>query len=153
MKINGNFIKVAKSIIFEGLSAGGAEIKVPNAEKQKADITTPKNRGMLIIPTPNKRIAAKRTKNVIKSPNMAEANISPNMIAHIDIGEETSLSKVFIFVSHGAITGVIAETEKKRAIPNKPGIIKSKAASLLKENAMNKKAGISKPWIITGPLI
>jgi hypothetical protein len=141
----GNLIKVEISIIFEGLSAGGAEIKVPKAEKQKAAIIIPTIKGRLIISMPKRIIPAKRTKKVIKRPKITEATISPKIIAHREIGDDASLSKVFILVSQGAITGVMAETEKKSAIPKRPGIRKSKDASLLKENAINKKAGISNP--------
>ena len=79
--------------------------------------------------------------------------ISPSIMAQREIGHETNLSNVFILVSQGAITGVIAETAKKSAIPKRLGIRKSKDASLLKENEINKKAGINNPWINTGPLI
>lgn len=145
MKISGNLIKVAKSIISDGLSAGGEEITVPKAEKQKAAIMVPKIREKLIISVPKRMTPTKITKKEIKSPNKAEAKISPNIIAHREIGEETNLSNVLILVSHGAITGVIAETVKKSAIPNKPGVKKSKDISLLNENDINRKAGISNP--------
>lgn len=136
----------------EGLSAEGAEIKVPKAEKQKAAITVPSNKGKLIISIPNKIIPAKITKKAIKKPNSTEAKISPKIITQRKIGEDTSLSKVFIRVSQGAIVGVIAETAKKRAIPNKPGNKKFRDISLLKEKERKRKAGISKPCIINGPL-
>ena len=136
----------------EGLSAGGAEIRVPKAEKQKAAIIVPKTKEKLIIPPPNKITLAKIIKEVTKRPNRAEAIISPKMIAQREIGEDTNLSRVFILVSQGAITGVIAETAKKRDMPSKPGIRKLKDTFLLKEKEINRKAGISNPWIITGPL-
>jgi len=81
-------------------------------------------------------------KDIIKSPKNTDANKSPKIIAHKEIGEETNLSRVFILVSQGVITGVIAETEKNKAIPNKPGIRKSTDISRLKEKEINKKAGI-----------
>ena len=109
--------------------------------------------GRLTIPVPNSIMPAKRTKKIINRPKITEAMMSPKMIAQRDMGDDASLSNVFILVSQGAITGVIADTEKKSAIPNNPGIRKSKDASLLKENARNKKAGISNPCMITGPLI
>lgn len=143
---------MAKSIMSEGLSAGRAEIKVPKAEKQKAAIMVPRTKGKLIISPPNKITLAKIIKKVIKRPNRTEATISPKMMAQREMGEDTNLSNVFILVSQGAITGVIAETAKKRAIPSRPGIRKFKDIFLLKEKEINKKAGISNPWIITGPL-
>ena len=152
MKIRGNFIKVAKSIMFDGLSAGGAEIRVPKAEKQKAAIMTPKTKGMLMISPPSRMIPAKKTKDIMISPKITEATISPKIIAQRLIGEDISLSKVFIFVSQGAITGVMAETAKNKAIPKSPGNKNSTDISLFNENATNKKAGINSPWISTGPL-
>ena len=136
----------------EGLLVEGAEIKMPKAEKQKAAIMVPGIKEKLIISPPSKITLAKIIKEVIKRPNRAEATISPKIIVQRQIGEDTSLSKVFILVSQGAITGVIAETAKKRAIPNKPGMRKFKDTSLLNEKEINREAGISNPWIITGPL-
>ena len=52
------------SIISEGLSAGGAEIKVPKLEKQKAATIVPKIKGKLIISTPNNKIPASIIKAV-----------------------------------------------------------------------------------------
>lgn len=131
---------------------GEAEIKVPRAEKQKAAIKVPRIKEKLIISPPNRITLAKIIKEVIKRPNRTEATISPKIIAQREIGEETNLSKVFILVSQGAITGVMAETAKKRAIPINPEIRKLKGASLLNEKEINRKAGISNPCIITGPL-
>jgi hypothetical protein len=145
IKMRGNLIKVAKSMISEGLSVGEAEIKVPKAEKLKAAITIPIIKGRLIISGPIRTQLIKMIKELIKIPKITEAKISPKIIAQSEIGDETSLSKVLIFVSQGAITGVMAETEKKRAMPKRPGIRKSKGAFLLKEKEINKKAGISKP--------
>ena len=145
MKIRGNLIKVAISIISEGLSAGGAEIRVPKAEKQKAAIIVPRTKGKLITSIPRKIILAKIIKEVTKRPNRTEAIISPKIIAQRKIGEDTNLSRVFILVSHGAITGVIAETAKKRAILCKPGSKEVKLAFLLKKKERNKKAGIRRP--------
>lgn len=151
IKIRGNLINVAKTIIFEGLSVGGEDINTPKDEKQKEAIIIPITKGKVIISKPNKAMPTKRTNEVTKSPKTAEASISPRIIAQRDTGEETSLSNVFIFVSHGAIIGVIAETAKKRAIPTKPGIKKSVVVCLLKTKAMNKKEGINNPWIKTEP--
>lgn len=145
MKIRGNLIRVAKSIISEGLSVGEAEIKIPKVEKQKAAITIPIIKDKLIISDPIRMKLIKRIKELIKRPKITEAIISPKIIAQREIGEEINLSKVLIFVSQGAMTGVMAETEKKRAIPKRPGIKKSKGALLLKEKEINKKAGISNP--------
>jgi len=135
----------------EGWSAGGAEIKIPRAEKQKAAIIVPRIRGRLKTPPPNKKTPNIKTKATIARPKRTEPIMSPRRIAQREIGEEIKRSKVFILVSQGAMTGVMAETEKKRAIPTKPGNKNSKEAPLLKEKERNKKAGINRPWIITGP--
>ncbi len=61
------------------------------------------------------------------------------------MGEDTNLSKVFILVSQGAMTGVMAETAKNKPIPNNPGIKNSIETSRLTEKEINKNAGINKP--------
>lgn len=151
MKIKGNLIKVDNIIIFDGLSVGGAEINSPKDEKQKAAKSVPTIRLKLIIPIPSKMILTKRIKKVMKRPNKREAVISPKMMAHTAIGAETSLSNVLIRVSQGAIIGPIEETVTKSVIPNRLGIKKLRESSLPKIKAINKKDGISKPDIITGP--
>jgi len=151
IKIIGNLIKVDSIIIFDGLSVGGAEISNPKDEKQKAARIVPASRLKLIILVPSKIMLAKKMKKVIKRPNKREAIMSPKIIAHIVIGAETNLSKVLIRVSHGAIMGPIDETVTKSAIPNKLGIKKLRENSFPKTKAINKKDGISKPDITTGP--
>jgi len=151
MKIKGNLIKVDNIIIFDGLSVGGAEINNPKDEKQKAAKNVPTIRLKLIIPIPSKIMLTKKIKKVIKRPKKKEAVISPKIIAHIAIGAETSLSKVLIRVSHGAIIGPIEETVTKSVIPNRLGIKKLRESSLPKIKAINKKDGISRPDITTGP--
>jgi hypothetical protein len=127
MKINGNFIKLDNIIMFDGLSVG--ELRS----------TDPK--------TKSKRLPER----VIKRPNKREAIISPKMIAHKAIGAETNLSKVLILVSHGAITGPIDETVTKSTIPSKLGIRKLGENFLPRTKAKNKKEGINRPEITTGP--
>lgn len=151
MKIKGNLIKLDNIIMLEGLSVGGAEITNPNDEKQKAARNVPTTKLRLIIPAPSRITLTKRIKKVMKRPNKREAIMSPKMIAHKAIGDEISLSKVLIRVSQGAITGPIDETVTKSVTPNKLGIKKLRESSLPKTNAMNKKDGINKPDIITGP--
>ena len=151
IKIKGNLIKLESIIMLEGLSVGGEEIKSPKDEKQKAASIVPKIKLKFIIPHPSKITLTKKMKKVIKSPNRKEATMSPSIIAQSAIGEETNLSKVFIRVSQGAITGPMEETVTKSAIPNKLGIKKSKESSFPKTKAANKKDGIKIPDIITGP--
>lgn len=151
MKIKGNLINVDNIIIFDGLSVGGDEISSPKDEKQKAARIVPTIRLKLIMPVPSKITQTKKIKRVIKRPNKRDAIISPKIMAHRAIGAETNLSKVLNLVSHGAITGPIDETVTKRAIPSKPGIKKLRENFLPKTKATNKKDGISRPEISTGP--
>ena len=151
MKIKGNLIKLDNIIIFDGLSVGGAEINIPNEEKQKAAKIVPTIRFKLIISIPSKTILTKKMKKVIPRPNKKEAITSPKIIAHREIGDEINLSKVLIRVSHGAITGPIEETVTKSVIPNKAGFKEIRESCFPKTKAINKKDGISKPDIITGP--
>ena len=153
IKIKGNFIREDSIIMLEGLSVGGADKTNPNAEKQKEAKTVPITRLRVMNPVPNKAIPNKKTKAVIKSPNKNDANMSPKIIAHKDIGDETSLSNVFVLVSVGAIAGPIEVDVKKRAIASKPGNKNSIANSLPKAKEINKNAGKSRPKITTGPFM
>lgn len=83
---------------------------------------------------------------------MKEEITSPKIIAQSFMGEEIILSRVFIFVSHGIIPGVIEETVKKRAIPIRPGIKDSTDICLFREKERNRKAGKRRPKTTTGPL-
>jgi hypothetical protein len=132
-------------MISDGWSAGGAEIKIPKEEKQKAAIIVPITKEKVIISAPNKKTLTSNMIDVISTPNKTEPIISPKRIAHKEIGDDTNLSKVFILVSQGAMTGVMAETAKNKAIPSNPGIKSTIEISLLKKKAINIKAGISKP--------
>ncbi len=151
MKTRGNFIREDSIIMLEGLSVGGADRTNPNAEKQKEASTVPATRLNVTNPFPNNAMPSKRTNAVIKSPNKKDANMSPKMIAHKGIGAETSLSKVFVLVSVGAIAGPMEVDVKKRAIASKPGNKNSIGSSLPKAKEMKKNAGKSKPKITTGP--
>ena len=151
IKIKGNLIIVDNIIMFEGLSVGGAEMSSPKDEKQKAARIVPMIKLKLIMFVPSKMAPAKRIKKVMKSPNRREAITSPRMIAHMAIGAETSLSKVLILVSHGAIMGPMEETVTKSVIPSKLGIKKSMDNFLPKAKAKKRKAGTSKPDMTTGP--
>jgi len=151
IKIMGNLIKLDNIMIFAGLSVGGAEISSPKDEKQNAARIVPTIRLKLIIPVPSKIMPTKRIKKVMKRPNKREAIISPKIIAHTAIGVETNRSKVLACVSHGAITGPIDEAAAKRVIPNKPGIKKLRGNFFPMIKAINKKRGINKPEMTTGP--
>jgi len=151
INIKGNLIRFDSIIIFEGLSVGGADINNPRDEKQKAASKVPIIRYKSTIFNPSRIIPTNKIKLDMKRPNRKEAIISPKIIAHKEIGADISLSKVLIRVSQGVITGPMAEDVKKSPMASKPGIKKLVGIFLPTTNAMNKKTGKSKPYIITGP--
>ena len=73
-------------------------------------------------------------------------------IVGIDIGADTSLSKVFILVSQGTITGTTEVAVKKSVSPTEPGTKKLIGMFLPMEKARNRKRGSKIPKIRTGPL-
>lgn len=117
-----NLMMVENNIISEGLSAGGAEMRVPRDEKQKAAMMVPTIKSGVKICKPKVKVLMTKIIPAIVRPKTTEPRISPSRIAQRVIGAETNLSKVFILVSQGAITGVIAETVKNRAIAISIGV-------------------------------
>jgi len=151
-KMRGNRTKLAKVIISDGVSVGMAENKVPSEAKQNAD------KGILIIRTftlimlaPNKRtpmIIGISTNNV---PNNNPARISPMRIECSEIGVEINLSKVFVLLSHGAMTGVTEEDVKNIVREIIPGTRTCGGRFLPTENARKRNKGKRIPKIRTGP--
>jgi hypothetical protein len=64
------------------------------------------------------------------SPKRKEDKTSPRNIAHNEIGEEISRSRVFALASHGIIAGPTEVAVKKAVIPSSPGIRDSIGRSL-----------------------
>jgi hypothetical protein len=105
----------------------------------------------LIIPAPNKRtprIIGTTTKNV---PNNKPDKISPMRIECNETGVEINRSKVFVLLSHGAMTGVTDEAVKKIVREIIPGTSACGGRFLPTENARNRKNGKRTPKIRTGP--
>jgi len=90
--------------------------------------------------------------NEITIPKTTDASMSPRRIVHTSTGQDTSRSRVFAWVSQGAITGDTAVAVKNTAIPNRPGINELTGICLPIKNARNRKVGMSTPKITTGPL-
>src|SRR6056297_3503209 len=107
-KIKGNLIRVDSIIMSDVVSVGRAEISTPIAEKQKLARIMPSNSVMKLkginpkIPATAKTVTAEMEKARVIEPMM-----SPRIISVTLIGLDTSLSRVFVRVSQGAITGLI----------------------------------------------
>jgi len=140
-------------IIFEGLSLGGVESKMPKEEKQKLEMRIlSMKRGRLCTANPKPRIAKRKGTNEIIIPKMKPARISPNKINWIETGQDNSRSKVLILASQGIIIGPTEEAVKKRVIPIIPGKRKTGEIFLPKANARNRKNGNIIPKMSTGAL-
>lgn len=134
------------------MSEGGVDIKDPSAEKQNEANSIPGIKRYidfieipLIMPT--------RTGTTVTIiPNKKEARISPNIMVEINTGEEISLSRVLVLVSHGAISGTTAADVKNSAIAIKPGSNVSIDNFLPMPNAKKRKRGNKIPNIKTGAL-
>ena len=81
----------------------------PNARTNKLTISIPTNR-----PTMMGNVDT-------KAPKMKEERTSPSKIAHREIGEEMSRSRVFALASHGTMAGPTEVAVKKAVIPSNPG--------------------------------
>jgi hypothetical protein len=150
--MRGKRTKFANVIISEGVSVGRAENNVPSEAKQKDD------NGMLIIrtftltiPAPNKRIPIIIGITTKRVPNNKPDTISPTRIECNETGVEINRSKVFVLLSHGAMTGVTDEAVKKTVREIIPGTRACGGRFLPTENARNRKNGKRIPKIRTGP--
>lgn len=152
IKIRGNLMRVESIITFAGISVGGEDNRTPMAEKQKVArrIPTIKGKGWGIVTWRMNPI--KRDITDTATPKRMEAIISPRRIPVREMGAAISLSKVFILVSQGAITGPTEVAEKKRVIPSRPGMRRLTGIFLPIEKARKKKKGKRMPKITTGPL-
>jgi len=151
-KIKGNLIRVDSIIISDVVSVGIDEISTPIAEKQKLARIMPSNSVMKLkgikpkIPATAKTVTAEMEKARVIEPMM-----SPRIISITLIGLDTSLSRVFVRVSQGAITGLIDVEVNQMAIPESPAINESGGISLPTRKAKKKKKGNRIPNITTGP--
>jgi hypothetical protein len=148
----GNFTNVESIMTFDGTFVGRVDRMAANDEKQKeASGTHIRSVAGLIRVTPITNPTANGTKER-NTPNTNEARMSPRIMAVIDTGEETSLSKVLACPSHGMIAGTTAVAVKKIVIDIKLDNKNLGGTFLPTKNAANKKSGIRIPKTTTGPL-
>lgn len=153
INISGRRIRFDNIIILEGLSVGGVERSVPRAEKQaELKMILIKRRSGDCTETLNTSKPSKRGTMEIINPKMKPANISPSIIEVMEAGVETSLSRVFILVSHGVIIGLADEVVKNSVMPIRPGNRTSNGIFLPMEKARKSVRGKNKPNIKTGAL-
>ena len=153
MNINGNLTRFESIITFDGLSVGGDESKLPNAEKQKAErtISIAKMDGLTIL-APRANIPTNNGTMEITAPYKKPAKMSPKMMAETEAGVEINRSNVRIRVSQGATIGLAEDAVKKSVIPTSPGRSIFDGISLPMANAKNKQSGKRMPKIKTGDL-
>lgn len=144
--------RVESIITFAGTSVGGVERIAAKEEKQRAAIKIPIIRvnGCIIL-APIRRPMIIGTMEM-RIPKRKEASTSPKIIAATEMGADTSLSKVFILVSQGVITGTTEVAVKKRVMPIMLGTRNPVGTFLPIEKAKNRKSGNRSPKIRTGPL-
>lgn len=143
---------VESIITLAGMSVGGVDKMAARDEKQKEANSIPRmNIAGLTIVTPNPRAMTSGTSEK-STPNRKEAETSPNMMAAVDTGQETSLSRVFDLVSQGIISGTTAVEVKKIVIAVRLEIRKLSGRSLPIRKAANMKTGSRIPKIMIGPL-
>jgi len=122
MNIRGNRTRFESIIIFDGLSVGGDEIRLPRAEKQKADKTMSmaKMNGLAIL-APNAIVPINSGTMEMIAPYRNPAKISPKMMEEMEAGVEIRRSSVCIRVSQGATMGLAEDAVKKSVMPTSPG--------------------------------
>lgn len=140
-------------IMFDGLSVGGDDIKLPKAEKQKAESR------MLIVRIDGCRTLAPKANIPTNNGTMEiailyrnPAKMSPEMMAEIEAGVEIKRSSVRIRVSQGTTTGLAEEAVKKSVIAVSPGKSSRGEIFLPMAKAKNKQRGKRMPYIKTGAL-
>ena len=153
MNINGNLTRLESIIMFDGLSVGGDESRLPRAEKQKADSTilTTKTRGLITL-MPKVMIPIDSGMMEMTTPYRNPAKISPKIMTGTEAGVETRRSSVRIRVSQGATIGLAEDAVKKSVIPTRPGKSIFGGISLPMEKARNRQIGKRMPNIRTGDL-
>ena len=153
MNINGNLTRFESIITFDGLSVGGDESKLPNAEKQKAErtISIAKMAGLAMLAS-RANIPTNSGTMEITAPYKNPAKMSPKIIAETEAGVEIKRSNVRIRVSQGATMGLAEDAVKKSVIPTSPGKSIFGDISLPTAKAKNKQSGKRMPNIKTGDL-
>ena len=153
MNINGKRTRFESIMTFDGLSVGGDDSRLPNAEKQKADrtISIAKMNGLTTF-APKANIPTNSGMIEITAPYKNPAKMSPKMIAEIEAGVEIKRSSVRIRVSQGAMMGLAEDAVKKSVMPTSPGKRTLGGIFLPMANAKNKQSGKRMPNIRTGAL-
>jgi hypothetical protein len=153
MNIRGKRTRFESIIIFDGLSVGGDEIKLPNAEKQRADkiISMTRMSGLTTL-APKANMPTNSGMTEIAAPYRNPAKMSPKMMEGIEAGVEIKRSSVRIRVSQGATMGLAEDAVKKTVIPTSPGKRTLGWISLPIANAKNRHSGKRMPKIRTGDL-
>ena len=95
---------------------------MPKDAKQNVARTIPNPRiNGLTIPTPMTKPAI--TGNMeIMTPKKNEEKMSPRKIVQMEMGEDTSRSRVLALASQGTMTGPTEVAVKKTVIPSNPGM-------------------------------
>ena len=133
------------------LVAGKEKMSAIDEKHKAARITAiARINGYCMVAPPNSPIRMGTRDMAI--PKITDASMSPRRIVHTATGQDTSLSSVLAWVSHGTTTGETAVAVKNTAIPNRPGISEFTGICLPMEKARKRKAGISIPKMTTGPL-
>ena len=83
-------------------------------------IANPRIKGLTISAPMNPPIISGTKEKM--TPNRNEERTSPRKIAQMEIGDETSRSKVFAIASHGTIAGPTEVAVKNAVIPSNPVI-------------------------------
>jgi hypothetical protein len=151
MNINGKRTRFDSIITFDGLSVGGDDSRLPNAEKQKADriISIARMNGLTTL-APKANIPTSSGTIEITAPYRKPENISPKIIAGIEAGVEINRSSVRIRVSQGATIGLAEDAVKNSVIPTRPGSSILGEIFLPMAKAKNKQSGKRMPKIKTG---
>ena len=122
MNTSGNRTRFESIIMFDGLSVGGDEIRLPRAEKQKADrtISTARMSGLTTL-APKANMPTSSGTTEITAPYRNPAKISPKIMEDIEAGVETKRSSVRIRVSQGATMGLADDAVKNTVMATSPG--------------------------------
>jgi hypothetical protein len=152
MNRRGNLTRVESIITLAGISVGGVDKIAARDEKQKEADKIPKRKiiGCSTV-TPRTRPITSGTSEK-RTPNRKDAKTSPNIMAVIDTGLDTSLSRVLDLVSQGMTKGTTAVDVKKMVMTVRLDIKKLRLRSLPTRKAANIKVGNSIPMTMTGLL-
>jgi len=124
MNINGNLIRIVKTIVFPGVSVEGTESIRLKQAKAKPAITIPAIIIIILIVSSVERKIIPIIRGIEEKiiPYINVLHILPTKIVFIDIGHVTNLSNVLLIVSQGKTMGPIEVEVKNVIIAIKPEI-------------------------------